>query len=47
MSSNFQSETARIKAKFLKADFSHKVIENTVNNFNNVDKKLMISKMAF
>ena len=28
ISSNFQSETARIKAKFSKAGFPHKVIEN-------------------
>ena len=30
ISSNFQSETARIKAKFLKAGFPRKVIENTI-----------------
>ena len=44
ISSNVQSETARIKAKFSKAGFPHKVIENTINNFNNVDEN---TKMAF
>ena len=32
ISSNFQLETARIKAKFSKAGFPHKVIENTINS---------------
>ena len=44
ISSNFQSETARIKAKFLKAGFPHKVIENTINNFNKFDKEHMIPR---
>ena len=47
ISSNFQSEIARIKAKFLKAGFPHKVIENTINNFNNVDEELMIPRWLF
>ena len=47
ISSNFQSETARIKAKFSKAGFPHKVIENTINNFNNVDEELMIPRWLF
>ena len=41
ISSNFQSEIARIKAKFLNAGFPHKVIESTINNFNNVDEELV------
>ena len=45
--SNFQSETARIKAKFSKAGFPHKIIENTINNFNNVDEELMIPRWLF
>ena len=44
---NFQSETARIKAKFFKAGFPHMVIENTINNFNNVDEELMMPKWLF
>ena len=44
ISTSFQSETARIKAKFSKAGFPHKVIENTINNFNNVDEELMIPR---
>ena len=40
ISSHFQSEIAIIKAKYLKAGFPHKVIENTINNFNNVDEEL-------
>ena len=44
ISSNFQLETSRIKAKFLKAGFPHKVIENTINHFNNVDKELFLTK---
>ena len=47
ISSNFQSEIARIKAKFLKAGFPHKVIENTINNFNNVDNELKIPRWLF
>ena len=47
ISSNFQLETARIKAKFSKAGFPHKVIENTINNFNNVDEELMIPRWLF
>ena len=45
--SNFQSETARIKAKLFKAGFPHKVIENTINNFNNIDVELMIPRWLF
>ena len=45
--SNFQSKTARIKAKFLKAGFPHKVIENTINIFNTVDEELMIPRWLF
>ena len=45
--SNFQLETARIKAKFLKASFPHRVIEKTINNFNNVDEELMIPRWLF
>ena len=47
ISSNFQLKTARIKAKFSKAGFPHKVIENTINNFNNVDEELMIPRRLF
>ena len=47
ISSNFQSEIARIKAKFLKASFPHKVIENTINNFHNVEEELMIPRWLF
>ena len=47
ISSNFQSETARIKAKFSKAGFPKKDIENTINNFNNVDKELMMPRWLF
>ena len=41
ISLNFQSEIARIKVKFLKAVFPYKVIENTINNFNNVDEEVI------
>ena len=47
ISSNFQSEKARIKAKFLNAGFPHKVIESTINNFNNVDEELLIPRWVF
>ena len=47
ISSNFQSEIARIKTKFLNPGFPHKVIENTINNFNNVDEELMIPRWLF
>ena len=47
MFSNFQSEVARIKAKVLNAGFPHKVIESTINNFNNVDEELMIPRWLF
>ena len=47
ISSNSQSEIAIIKAKFLKAGFLHKFIENTINNFNNVDEELMIPRWLF
>ena len=43
-SSNFQSEIARIKGKFLHAGFSHKAIESTINNFNNVDDELIFDE---
>ena len=45
--SNFQSETARIKSKLFKAGFPHKVIQNTINNFNNIDVELMIPRWLF
>ena len=38
---------ARIKAKFLNAGFPHKVIESTINNFNNADEELMIPRWLF
>ena len=44
---NFQSETTRIEAKFLKAGFPHKIIENNINDFNNVDNELMIPRWFF
>ena len=47
ISSNFQSETARINAKFSKAGFPHKVIESIISNFNNVDDELMIPRWIF
>ena len=47
ISSNFQLETARIKAKFSKAGFPHKVIENIINNSNNTDEELMIPRRLF
>ena len=47
ISSHFQSEIARTESKFLKAGFPHKVIGNTINNFSNVDKELMIRKLLF
>ena len=31
----------------MKTGFSHKIIENTVNNFNNVDEELLIPKWLF
>ena len=46
ISSNFQSGTAIIKAKFLNADFLHKVNEN-MNNFINVDEELIIPRWLF
>ena len=47
ISSNFQSEIAKIKAKFLKASFPHKVVENTISYFNNVDEELRIPRWLF
>ena len=47
ISSNFQSEIDRTKTKFLNAGFPHKVIENAINNFNNVDEELMIPRWLF
>ena len=47
ISSNFQSETVKIKGKIFKAGFPHKVIENTINNFNNVDEELVIPRWFF
>ena len=47
ISSNFQSEIARIEAKFLKAGFPHNVTENTIKNFNNVYEELMIPNWIF
>ena len=40
----FQSELARITAKFSKVGFPHKVIENIINNFNDVGGELMIPR---
>ena len=37
---NFQLERARIKEKFLKTSFLHKVIENTINIFINVVEEI-------
>ena len=45
--SNFQLEIARVKAKFLNAGCPHKVIESTINNFNNIDEELMIPRWLF
>ena len=45
--SDFQSETTRIKAKFLKAGFPRKVIGNTINNLKNVDEEVMIPRCFF
>ena len=45
--SDFQSETTRIKAKFLKAGFPHKVIGNTINNLKDVDEEVMIPRCFF
>ena len=47
ISSNFRSEIARIKAKFLQASVPPKVTENTISNFNNVDEELMIQRWLF
>ena len=47
IASSFQSETARIKAKFLKAVFPSKVIENIFNNSNNVGEELIIQRWFF
>ena len=47
ISSNFQSEIAIIKAKYLKAGFPHKGIENTITNFNNVDEELSWDQDGF
>ena len=47
ITSNFQSEIARIKAKFLNAGFPHKFIESTINDFNNIDEELMIPRWLF
>ena len=47
ISSNFQLEAARIKAKFSEARVPHKVTRNTINNFNNVDEELMIPRWLF
>ena len=43
IASNFLSEAARIKAKFLKAAFPHKIIENAINNFTNAIEELIIT----
>ena len=47
ISSNSQSEIARIKAKFLNAGFPHKVIESTIYNFTDVDEELVIPRWLF
>ena len=41
------SKISSQKANFLKAGFPHKVIENTVNNFNHVDEELLIPRWLF
>ena len=41
ISSNFQLEKARITVKFLKACFSDKTIENTINNLIMLTKNLL------
>ena len=43
IASNFLSEAARIKAKFLKAVFPHKIIENAINSFTNAIEELIIT----
>ena len=45
--SNFQPDIARIKAKFLNAGFPHNFIGSTINNFNNIDEELMITRWLF
>lgn len=45
--SNFQLEKARIKAKFLKAGFQLKVIENPFNSLNDGNVELMIPRWFF
>ena len=49
ISSNFQSEHRQLELKqsFLKSGFPHKVTENTINIFNNVDVELMILRRLF
>ena len=47
ISLNFQSETTRVKAKFLKAGFPHNATEETINNFNNVDVGFMVPRWLF
>ena len=44
---NFQSETARVKTKFLKVGFPRKVVENTITNFKNAGEELMILRWFF
>ena len=47
IASNFQLEKARIKAKFLKAGFQLKVIENPFNSLNDGNVELMIPRWFF
>ena len=47
IASSFQSETARTKAKFLKAVFLGNFIVKAINNFNNADEELVIPKWFF
>ena len=44
---NFWSETAGVKGKVLKASLPRKVIESTINNFNNAGEELMIPRYVF
>ena len=43
----FDKKLLVLLAKFLETGFPRKVIENTINSFNKVDKKLMISQRFF
>ena len=48
--SKYYENDSRVKAKFLKAGFSRKVIENIesiIHNCNDIDEELMIPKWFF